>query len=544
MSSFLDENQNIMLRQTSGIDIDPEINTNYKFIRSVLSNNFSKNDSRIDLESIINEIFTGFLKFDSGFIIEYFGNPATIVLNNSNVVIASQIFERYYSDNKEIFGDKNTFKEYFKKREDAIINQYIKDKAENKPETRFITWLGSPSIVYSYNNRNNLKKFFNNNPAIYLFFWPTSFNSTTCITKFGNIEKEKAENNITPYCDKYEALKQFCKGDSYQSHNMYSNYTQQSKDNNQSKFVTNFRDAITIISEEQAAIKNYNTENNKNYFQRYNETFTYFFPWDIDGIEIGNTSEHDLLELFQQISEKRQEMVVELNKLTNDSSLIENINSIIELILKQNPKHTKDFIDNNYESNYTIFLISKYILLSKCGLNITVYKLDENDLNNIKEFISEIIKILNEPLKIFEYTINGNDNFDIMEKGTYKNVIPKRESKFTLFEQKLDEKTKITNVSISDKQLNFNDENINEIINENNINENNEISTARSSSEKTNNARSRSTSVRSRSTSAISRSTSARSNSKKPNNARPRSKSAKGGKKLKTRKKYNNKQIL
>jgi hypothetical protein len=60
MSSFLDENQNIMLRQTSGIDIDPEINTNYKFIRSVLSNNFSKNDSRIDLENIINEIFTGF----------------------------------------------------------------------------------------------------------------------------------------------------------------------------------------------------------------------------------------------------------------------------------------------------------------------------------------------------------------------------------------------------------------------------------------------------------------------------------------------------
>ena len=504
MSSFLDENQNIMLRQTSGIDIDPEINTNYKFIRSVLSNNFSKNDSRIDLESIINEIFTGFLKFDSGFIIEYFGNPATIVLNNSNVVIASQIFERYYSDNKEIFGDKNTFKEYFKKREDAIINQHIKDKAENKPETRFITWLGSPSIVYSYNNRNNLKKFFNNNPAIYLFFWPTSFNSTTCITKFGNIEKEKAENNITPYCDKYEALKQFCKGDSYQSHNMYSNYTQQRKDYNQSKFVTNFRDAITIISEEQAAIKNYNTENNKNYFQRYNETFTYFFPWDIDGIEIGNASEHDLLELFQQISEKRQKMVDELNKLTNDSSLIENINSIIELILKQNPKHTKDFIDKYYESkhtkdfidkyyesDYTIFLISKYILLSKCGLTITVYKLDENDLNNIKEFISEIIKILNEPLKIYEYTINDYDNFDIKEKGTYKNVIPKRESKFTLFEQKLDEKTKITNVSISDKQLNFNDENINE----NNINENNEISTARSSSEKTNNASRMSTSA-------------------------------------------------
>ena len=396
--------------------------------------------------------------------------------------------------------------------------------------------------MYSYNNRNNLKKFFNNNPAIYLFFWPTSFNSTTCITKFGNIEKGKAENNITPYCNKYEALKQFCKGYSYQSHNMYSNYTQQSKDYNQSKFVTNFRDAITIISEEQAAIKNYNTENNKNYFQRYNETFTYFFPWDIDGIEIGNASEHDLLELFQQISEKRQEMVVELNNLTNDSSLIENINSIIELILKQNPKHTKDFIDNNYESNYTIFLISKYILLSKCGLNITVYKLDENDLNNIKEFISEIIKILNEPLKIFEYTINGNDNFDIKEKGTYKNVILKRESKFTLFEQKLDEKTKITNVSISDKQLNFNDENINEIINENNINENNinennEISTARSSSEKTNNARSRSTSARPRSTSARPRSTSARSRStsarSRSTSARPRSTSAKGGKKNK-----------
>jgi len=124
-------------------------------------------------------------------------------------------------------------------------------------------------------------------------------------------------------------------------------------------------------------------------------------------------------------------------------------------------------------------------------LTITVYKLDENDLNNIKEFISEIIKILNEPLKIYEYTINDYDNFDIKEKGTYKNVIPKRESKFTLFEQKLDEKTKITNVSISDKQLNFNDENINE----NNINENNEISTARSSSEKTNNASRMSTSA-------------------------------------------------
>jgi len=92
-----------------------------------------------------------------------------------------------------------------------------------------------------------------------------------------------------------------------------------------------------------------------------------------------------------------------------------------------------------------------------------------------------------------------------------------------------------------------------------NIKENNETSNARSSSETTNNARPMSTSARSNSettNNARPRSTSARSNSEKTNNARPRSNSektniarprstsAKGGKKLKTRKKYNNKQIL
>jgi hypothetical protein len=80
-----------------------------------------------------------------------------------------------------------------------------------------------------------------------------------------------------------------------------------------------------------------------------------------------------------------------------------------------------------------------------------------------------------------------------------------------------------------------------------NIKENNETSNARSSSETTNNARPRSTSARSNSektNNARPRSSIARSNSETTNNARPWSTSAKGGKKLKTRKKYNNKQIL
>jgi hypothetical protein len=442
-------NSEKLLRQKSGIDVDPESIQDYIIIRSILMDN----DNNVKLEQTLIEIFKGLNSF------EIFGHPSAILLkNNASIVMPSQIYDRNYSMHKNHYQDITTFDNYFKAR---------KVFHEINPDIKAITWLGAPSIVFTYKNRNILKEHLNNNPVINLFFWITSFNSSKCIIDYSNEARDKK----IPYCNKYEEIKKFCKNkDEYQIHKTYYNNYINTKEPIRDKYITDFDTAINAILVEEDAIKKYNEENKTNEFQRYNELFTYFFPWDIDGIERGGISNEKLQQLLVQINVQRLNIILDLEKIKIDSNFIGNINSIIILILKQNYKDVKKFLEINFFS-YTYFLLAKYIALAQCDViegKQKYLKLKKNDSNRITLLINSIIEIMSLDLNIYEYELDNDTNkFKTTITDTFplinnNKTINNRVSPFILFEQI--EEDHLTHVFRANQQLS---ENVNENVNTN-----------------------------------------------------------------------------
>ena len=423
----------------SGIYIDPETFINdtsieYFFIRSILMTPMGTVN-----ENFISELFNGLLELEEDNIIEYYAHPSTIILNNSNVIIASQIFEREYTNKQQFYNNILFFNQYYTIRNSLLTNS----------SSRNLTWLGSPSLVYSYKNRIILKKYFQENPAINMFFWPTSFNSSKCIRDF---------NNNNEYCDKYTELKNFCKKSIYQQHNTYLDLSQgHTTTRTPYNFITNFQDAIQRIISEEEEIYRYNQINKTKYYQRYNETFTYFFPWDVIGFEIGNINTSTLIPLLDLFIRHRINAIDNLLNIIKYKFLIAKINLMISIILMKDGSLIKLFLEENNFS-YTFFLLSKYILLSKCGSSLNRY-LENDEIQNIKHLITDIIHILRTPLILYEYKLLWQTNkFILQEIGRYsnENVLSgrlNRNSQFTLFEQIQDKKTKITHVYKSSLQL-------------------------------------------------------------------------------------------
>ena len=316
--------------------------------------------------------------------------------------------------------------------------------------------MGSISIIYSYKNRNILKKYTKNDPIINLFFWITSFNSTKCIRNFMS-----RKNTKESYCNKYSLLKKFCRNpNEYQIRGTYYDHLRINEDITY-KFITNFKDAIERIKKEDEALKIINIYNQTNYFQRYNETFTYFFPWDLEGIEIGTRSVEEIQQILKELTSHKKMTIENLYIIYNDPNKILIINDIMYNILNDNLSNIKNSIDNSAYTT-THFLLSKFLLLYKCDIVNNIYKLNNthNMKTNINNLILEIIDILVQPLEIYEYVLQEDDTFEMICTGFYTiedelintNLI--RKSNFCLFEQKSNKKTKITEVFKSDKQLN------------------------------------------------------------------------------------------
>lgn len=443
-------------REESGIYNNPNTKINYKIVRSISLSE----DGKLNNSDMLDEIFKGVKTFknnnktfkNSNKTIELFGHPSTIIIDDKSVIIASQVYELLFSENKSLYNNIKTYSNYFNKRKNIIQS--------NKKIG--ITWLGSISIVYSYKDRNMFTKYFNS-PITNLFFWITSFNSSKCITAFLNKnEKETNENKISKYCNKYKSLKKFCKDQSkYQIHNTYSYLLEDNIGKKSYKFLTNFNDALDKICKEDDALKIYNTYNETNYFQRYNETFTYFFPWDIEGIEVGNRKNEEIIDLLNNINLCKKETIKNLNNINNDSNKISIINMIINKILISDINGINNDINNEKKYTYTYFLLSKFLLLSECNFIVRKNIINNNLINNsIKDIILIIINLLNKDLIIYEYTLQTNNTFKIIEIGKYtieNKLIGKlnRNNKFILFEQKKNLGNNITQVSISDKQLNL-----------------------------------------------------------------------------------------
>jgi hypothetical protein len=468
--SFEESSQPSLLRQSTGIDIDPEIGIDYYLIRCIAVNNDSENgDMKID--DLEKELFEGLKEIWPGFVIEYFGLPSTMLYNGCSVVMASQIYEREYTNSSAKYDTVNTYTEYYNKRHE-IINKKLKIDENYKPQ---ITWLGKPSIVFSYRDRNILKNYLHTDPVINYFFWITSFNSSGCIADYF----KQYEGKDRLYCENYQTVKVFCKNpERYQIHDTFMAYhkrkyldTHTNNDNDDVKFLTDFNKAVQRISIEDEAIDRYNNDNETNFFQRYNEVFTYFFPWDIDGIEMGNISTDQMNKLLINLETWRNRANDVINEMVEDTELIDKLNNIINVILENNPMHTKKLIKEKFDDKYTYFLVAKFLLLAECDFiqHQPNYLLKCSDNDRIRGLLSEISGILKKPLKIYEYVLVSQDSnkFNMIHIGDYDSTTPyelRRSSHFTLLEQKQDSaadpsdpyaipEKKLTKVYLSKKQL-------------------------------------------------------------------------------------------
>ena len=248
---------------------------------------------------------------------------------------------------------------------------------------------------------------------------------------------------VSLYCDNYEELKKFCKKDTFQQYNTYKNYyanEDQTKD--EGEFLTSLYEAIIRIQEEDESLKRFNTEKEKDYYQRYNEIYSYVYPWDIEGIEVGAIDREQTQDIIDRINKERNAVKIELAKIIgNLKDSFKRINMIIYTIIN-NPDYANriyDYITNKpgLKITYTLFLLTKLILLSKCNIKdiFTNKKFEfslETDEDLIKNLVTEIIRIMEEPLKYYEYTFNEETKcFEMKTIQTFE----RRISKFILFRQ-------------------------------------------------------------------------------------------------------------
>lgn len=331
----------------------------YYCIRSVTIMNKTPNifsNITESIESAIDSLMKGHTeRFDiKGFPSTLLNITSTIVPTESNVIIASQLFP--ISFNKTEFNrfqeeqprcKKNTYETYFK---------YDLEIEHSK-----ILWLGSPSFVFNYKRREKLVDFLKTN-CIDMFWNITSFRSTECINNFFNTHKE--ELNI---CQIYQQLFNFCNTDEYRSTRPFSD--------RRPDFITNFDNAIQHIKEECNQLQILTVGERPIKYQRYNELFSYFFPWDLEGIEIGGYEDDIIKIMLDKIVLYRYELLREFTELYRN--LQENV--FIKI----------------YDTRCG-FLLKKFINTCKCFQEI-------ND-NKIKKIILYICKCLRKPIQLFQYT--------------------------------------------------------------------------------------------------------------------------------------------
>ena len=241
------------------------------------------------------------------------------------------------------------------------------------------------------------------------------------------IPRDKIQTKaVDLYCNRHEKLQQFCKKPEFQKSNTYKNYYENPDQiQDQGEFLTSLDESIARIMEEDANLKRFNKQHDRNYYQRYNEMYSYVYPWDIEGIEVGAVDIKTLQAVEDRITLERQNVKTELQAIIADANLkdsFKRINMIIYIIIN-NPDYANiiyDYINNKkgLKITYTLFLLTKLILLSKCNIDdiFTNKKFEfslSDDEEPIKKLVEEIIKIMEEPLEFYEYTFDEKGGFEM-----------------------------------------------------------------------------------------------------------------------------------
>lgn len=377
-------------------------------------------NNKLNIEATIKELFVGRLNSN----IEYYATPSTILINNSNVIMASQILDRVSSEKLSSFSrDINNFEQYHE-----IKTRHI--------GTDMITWVGCPSLVYDYKKRSELKDMLNQNTCLNMLFWLTSFRTTECISSLSNFES---------YCNKTKQIKDTCVNAFYQNHGTFSNFKKEEKE-----LITSFDKAFTAIKNEELSISIFNQENRTVLFQRYNELLTFLYPWDLTGIEIGACSITELTELITGIIEKREYFYNIYRYLYNNKSyflkFINNFYKFADIKLLYNGseddnaiffKKIKFDIQNIFNIE-PLYILSKFLMECECS-NVHI-------LVNLKPLLLKLMSLLRKPLEIFEYKMNQIENvenitFSMIKKGDYSSIksdLLNRLTPFWLFDQYAD----------------------------------------------------------------------------------------------------------
>jgi hypothetical protein len=337
---------------------------------------------------------------------------------------------------------------------------------------------GKPVVPNLVNNldtilKTDLGKYYTNVKIIHQRLQRTLRQVSRLVSR-RTLRKTTEQDAAHLYCDRYEEIKKHCKNIKWQKNNTYKNYyldKEKGKTGNEfdvGKFLTNFDDCIKRVQDEERDLQRYNTENETNYVQRYNEMFSYIYPWDIEGIEIGAIDNNGLKNIIKIIESERTKIKTQLIYIKeNFKESIKRINTIIHVIIT-NPDYATliyDYITNpekkDLKITFTLFLLTKLILLSRCNIAQIVkdksFDFSDDENENIKGLVGAIITIMDEPLKIFEYTYNEGQGFKMETIASLdhdKDITSiKRSSDLVLFEFKQDIKTNILNTHKSSKQL-------------------------------------------------------------------------------------------
>ena len=482
-------------RHQTGIFESALVRDDYKLARSLTMTL----EGEADINKSLDEIFTGFFVDENlDLIIDHASFSSTLILNGLSVTIASQVYEAAYlecSGNVKRFKDDTTYEAYYKKR--APLSSPI--------ERGRITWTGAPSLLYSYRGRKELAPYLYKSSVINLMFWITSFNSLECVKSYNASNKSKIDmltnNHVSNnqqildsdaptktdqetlpelvlyhselYCNKYENIKEKCKIPEYQKYNTYKNFMKNGgiidPENNKDggAFLTNFEDCIKRVNEEEEAMKLFHgttanpySDPNKTYVQRYNEMFSYTYPWDIEGIEVGAVAQGDLYIFMETLNIKRTNVIKELEQIVKNRDIyLEKINMIIKTII-ENPNYPTIIYDKIQKSEhqtikitYTLFLVTRLILTSRCNIR-DIFKNKKFEFSiseegdNIINLVKAIIKIMKEPVLFYEYQRLSTGGFKLIKLEK-----PKRTKRFELFEIKVHKDTNIYTTYLSDKQL-------------------------------------------------------------------------------------------
>jgi len=384
-------------RQVSGLHVDPSLNL--KMVRSITSTK-----GVVEIDTALNEIFTGRISI-GGKKLELFGMPSTVIMDNINVVIASQIYSREHNNLHAEYTGITTYDEYYAKR------------TELGARDAKITWLGSPSFVFSYENRKKFKDIFGNT-CISMIFDIASYSSTACI-KDAHLEQLTG----IEYCNKFQKLKELCNNKAkFRTHPTFAHPT---KELMADKFITSFEGIRDALIEEQSATP----------FQRYNELLSYFFPWDVVGIEVGGMSREKTDDLYNKFMVYKNTFITDLTSFFAKSD--EDLAAIINETNRKILNGELNDIDNS------IFILVKFIMT--CDCMVTEYNIIER-IYKIKEAIFVILDLLKLPITIYEYgRLSTDDNYSLIPIDYTLNYAY-RTTEFELFEQDEDETTKFIKI--------------------------------------------------------------------------------------------------